>query len=153
MSRGGPISYVYIYLPWIFLQITQATQITKPCQHIIMQIQTETQAQVHTGCARIRILTSTRKTRPYMAGVSATAIFASEYHTCAIVTGGGLRCWGYNNYGQLGIQSLSAQYSPAAVSGIRAPNESTQSRAPLTCIHAEYTVDNLNSLSCEDKLD
>jgi alpha-tubulin suppressor-like RCC1 family protein len=32
----------------------------------------------------------------------ATAIGAGDYHTCAVVTGGGMRCWGLNEYGQIG---------------------------------------------------
>jgi alpha-tubulin suppressor-like RCC1 family protein len=31
-----------------------------------------------------------------------TAIRAGKYHTCAIVSGGALYCWGYNFYGQIG---------------------------------------------------
>ena len=51
-----------------------------------------------------------------MAGVSATAIAAGGSHTCAVVTGGGLRCWGSNSNGQLGIGGTVNQKSPAAVS-------------------------------------
>jgi alpha-tubulin suppressor-like RCC1 family protein len=35
---------------------------------------------------------------------------------CALVTGGGILCWGYNRYGQLGIGNTEDQYSPVAVS-------------------------------------
>ncbi len=55
-------------------------------------------------------------------GVSAVAISVGWSHTCAIVTGGGLLCWGENGYGQLGISSyvriggiVDSQNSSAAV--------------------------------------
>ena len=48
-------------------------------------------------------------------GYSAISIALGESHTCAIVTGGGVKCWGYNDFGQLGIGSSSTQYSPQNV--------------------------------------
>ncbi len=51
------------------------------------------------------------------AGVSAAIIALGEVHTCAILAGGGVKCWGGNNYGQLGIGSTSQQNSPVTVSG------------------------------------
>ncbi len=51
------------------------------------------------------------------AGVSATTITLGGLHTCAIVAGGGVKCWGYNDYGQLGIGSTLQQTSPVSVLG------------------------------------
>ena len=52
-----------------------------------------------------------------LAGMSATAIAAGYHFTCAIVTGGGIKCWGRNGYGQLGIGSTTDQRSPVIVPG------------------------------------
>ena len=50
-------------------------------------------------------------------GYSAIAIALGQSHTCAIVSGGTLKCWGYNSNGQLGISSYNTQYSPVDVLG------------------------------------
>jgi hypothetical protein len=56
--------------------------------------------------------------RPPPTGVSAIAIAAGDTHTCAIVTKGGLMCWGMNYYGQLGIEMKGKiEYEPRNVTG------------------------------------
>ena len=50
-----------------------------------------------------------------LSGYSSIAIALGQDHTCTIVTGGGLYCWGRNDYGQLGIGTSSTQYSPQNV--------------------------------------
>ena len=52
---------------------------------------------------------------PPSAGVSVTAIAAGSEHTCAVSSGGGLWCWGWNGFGELGIGSTAEQHSPVAV--------------------------------------
>ena len=40
-------------------------------------------------------------------GRTVTALAAGYYHSCAKLDNGDLKCWGYNNYGQLGIDSTT----------------------------------------------
>ena len=47
-----------------------------------------------------------------------TAIAARADHTCAILNGGALRCWGWNGSGQLGDGSQNNRTTPTAVAGL-----------------------------------
>jgi alpha-tubulin suppressor-like RCC1 family protein len=49
---------------------------------------------------------------------------AGGVHTCALGTTGGVACWGYNNYGQLGNGSTANQLTPRAVTAL--PDSVTQ---------------------------
>ncbi len=40
-------------------------------------------------------------------GRTATAIAAAYYHTCALLDNASVKCWGRNNYGQLGIDNTN----------------------------------------------
>lgn len=62
-----------------------------------------------------------------------TAISSSESHTCALTTGGSVKCWGFNDFGRLGDGTTMARLWPVDV------HTSSASSTPLSGIVAIAT--------------
>jgi alpha-tubulin suppressor-like RCC1 family protein len=65
-----------------------------------------------------------------------TAIALGEYHTCALTETTGVKCWGWNDLGQLGDGTVSSRNNPADVheltSGVKAIAAGTAHTCALT---------------------
>ncbi len=61
------------------------------------------------------------------------AIAAGAGHNCALTAGGGVECWGWNEYGQLGDGTTIYQRGPAGVDGMTSGIEAIAAGGRYTC--------------------
>jgi LruC domain-containing protein len=54
----------------------------------------------------------------YCGNTTQAAVEASRYFTCGVLTNGAVRCWGRNNYGQLGDGTTLDRFQPTQVVGV-----------------------------------
>lgn len=62
--------------------------------------------------------TTTQRTTPaavWWLSSGVTMIAGGGYHTCAVVSGGGMRCWGYNGYSAIGDGTTTQRLTPVTV--------------------------------------
>lgn len=60
-------------------------------------------------------------------------IAAGGHHTCALLSGGAVDCWGRNKYGQLGDGTKTGRSRPVPVTGLPGPVQAIAAGANHTC--------------------
>lgn len=80
--------------------------------------------------------TTTNRSRPTPVlglGSGVRDVAAGDNHSCALLANGGLKCWGYNPYGQVGDSSLYHRYFPVDVIGLTQGVRSVLAGGDHTC--------------------
>lgn len=70
-------------------------------------------------------------------GATAVQITAGAFHTCALLSTGAVKCWGYDHVGQLGDGGISNSRVPVAVRGLPSRILQISAGAAHTCALAD----------------
>ncbi len=102
--------------------LTAITQIAAGYRHTCAAASNGTvQCWGANGAGNLGLGTITNANTPQLVtllnGAGATSIAAGGGHTCALVTGNALQCWGNNGNGQLGLGNILLRTTPQPVSG------------------------------------
>jgi alpha-tubulin suppressor-like RCC1 family protein len=66
-------------------------------------------------------------------GSNATALTTGQWHGCTVLTDGSVRCWGNNDYGQLGTGDTVSKLVPTQVVGLSTGAPFTSLSNPVCC--------------------